>query len=131
MFSTETEKGKLQINFEVKIFTFCFQTAVIVEKVGEITTIGINRPQVRNCVNLETGELLKQAIEAFENDETSPVAVLYGKGGNFCAGYDLGELSKYDITGVPKAFDPNGGYMVNKIIFKLLKTIFIASFIFV
>lgn len=87
---------------------------MIVEKVGVITTIGINRPEVRNCVNLETGELLKHAIEDFENDESSPVAVLYGKGGNFCAGYDLSELSKFDVTGAAKFFDPNGGYMVIK-----------------
>lgn len=33
------------------------------------------------------------AIETFEMDDTSSVAVLHGFGGNFCAGYDLKELA--------------------------------------
>lgn len=61
-----------------------------------MTTIGINRPEKRNCVDISTASLLTRAIEDFENDITSYVAVLYGVGGNFCAGYDLSELSKAD-----------------------------------
>lgn len=63
------------------------------EKTGNITLIGINRADVRNCVNTETAQQLSLAIETFENDETSPVAILYGVGGNFCSGYDLKELA--------------------------------------
>lgn len=54
--------------------------------------IGINRPEVRNCVNLATAEQLSHAIEHFENDPESPIGILYGVGGNFCSGYDLKEL---------------------------------------
>lgn len=64
------------------------------EKTGNITLIGINRAEVRNCVNTETAQQLSLAIETFENDPESPVAVLYGVGGNFCSGYDLKELAK-------------------------------------
>lgn len=64
------------------------------EKTGQITLIGINRADVRNCVSSETAQQLSTAIENFENDPESPVAVLYGIGGNFCAGYDLKELAK-------------------------------------
>lgn len=63
------------------------------EKTGNITVIGINRADVRNCVNAETAMQLSQAIETFENDPESPVAILYGVGGNFCSGYDLKELA--------------------------------------
>lgn len=69
---------------------------VIVEKMGQITTIGINRPEKRNCVDLATSQLLKTAIENFENDDSIVAGVLYGVGGNFCAGYDLKELANYD-----------------------------------
>uniref|UniRef100_A0A1Y1JRD2 3-hydroxyisobutyryl-coenzyme A hydrolase n=1 Tax=Photinus pyralis TaxID=7054 RepID=A0A1Y1JRD2_PHOPY len=66
---------------------------VVVEQLGAVTTIGINRPEKRNCVNVQTAQLLKDAIVNFENDKESLVAVLYGVGGNFCAGYDLAELA--------------------------------------
>lgn len=64
------------------------------EKSGIVTLIGINRADVRNCVNPETAQQLSTAIETFENDPESPVAILYGIGGNFCSGYDLKELAK-------------------------------------
>lgn len=67
---------------------------IISEKTGTITMIGINRAEVRNCVNSDTAMQLSSAIENFENDPESPVAILYGVGGNFCAGYDLKELAK-------------------------------------
>ncbi|GJQ81525.1 hypothetical protein Trydic_g4887 [Trypoxylus dichotomus] len=80
------------------IKNYCVNAAktVIVKKDGNITTIGINRPEKRNCVDATTASLLTEAIEEFENDDTSYVAVLYGVGGNFCAGYDLKELSQAD-----------------------------------
>ena len=34
-----------------------------------------------------------RAFRLFENDEAYGVAVLSGRGGNFCAGYDLKELA--------------------------------------
>lgn len=64
------------------------------EKTGNVTLIGINRAEVRNCVNTETANQLSLAIEQFENDPESPVAVLYGVGGNFCSGFDLKELAQ-------------------------------------
>ena len=65
-----------------------------IEKTGNITLIGINRAEVRNCINSFTAQLLSAEIEKFENDPESPVAILYGVGGNFCAGYDLNELKE-------------------------------------
>jgi hypothetical protein len=73
---------------------------VVVEKVNSITTIGLNRPEKRNCVDLATARELENAFKTFENDSSSPVAVLYGKGGTFCAGLDLKEVSEF-----PKDFD--------------------------
>ncbi|KAJ3666878.1 hypothetical protein Zmor_002305 [Zophobas morio] len=71
---------------------------ILTEKLGEIVTIGINRPEKRNCVDPSTARQLSKAIEDFENDDSLRVAVLYGNGGNFCAGFDLKALSEMDAS---------------------------------
>lgn len=69
-------------------------TTVIVEKKGNICTIGINRPEVKNAVDRATAQQLVEAFRDFDNDDSLHVAVLYGAGGSFCAGADLQQLSK-------------------------------------
>ncbi|CAH1773247.1 unnamed protein product, partial [Owenia fusiformis] len=81
---------------------------VVTDKVGKIFLIGINRPEKRNCVNSQTAAQLVQAFRTFENDDSLRVAVLHGKGGNFCAGFDLSQLSEGGVS--PENFpDPNDG----------------------
>jgi len=62
---------------------------VIVERDGAITTVVLNRPQVRNAVDRPTADALAEAFLAFERDGGQSVAVLWGAGGTFCAGADL------------------------------------------
>lgn len=62
---------------------------VLVEKSGPVTTVIINRPEVRNAVDNETAESLADAFRAFDADDTAKVAVFWGAGGGFCAGADL------------------------------------------
>lgn len=62
---------------------------VVVEHVGPVTVVTINRPEVRNAVNGPTAAALADAFRAFEADEDALVAVLTGRGGVFCAGADL------------------------------------------
>lgn len=76
-----------------KTDTCAEEGTVIVERHPEITMIGINRPEKRNCINSPTAAALLKAFQDFDNDDSSKVAVLYGVGGNFCAGFDLKELS--------------------------------------
>lgn len=66
---------------------------ILVEKDNNITLIGINRPQQRNAIDSNTASQLCEAFSSFEADDTSPVAVLYGVGGSFCAGFDILEMS--------------------------------------
>ncbi|XP_011294268.2 probable enoyl-CoA hydratase [Musca domestica] len=66
--------------------------SILVDKDESITLIGINRAKQRNSINALTAEKLSNALAAFEADDTSPIAVLYGVGGTFCAGYDIQEL---------------------------------------
>lgn len=77
-------------------FTFQCSSGIIVEKLGRVTTIGLNRPSKRNCFNLETASLMKKVLEDFENDSDSYVAVLHGIGGSFCSGFDLNELQNIE-----------------------------------
>ncbi|XP_029955673.1 uncharacterized protein LOC115394490 isoform X2 [Salarias fasciatus] len=83
---------------------------VVSDRRGSVVTVAINRPEARNAVNQETARSLLKELKAFDTDPDLSVAVLHGKGGNFCAGYDLKELANHaappkleqDVTkGVP------------------------------
>lgn len=67
---------------------------VLVEKNGPVTTVIINRPEVRNAVDRDTAEALADAFREFERDDTARVGVLTGTGGCFCAGADLKALAQ-------------------------------------
>jgi enoyl-CoA hydratase len=63
---------------------------VAVEKEGPITVVAIDRfVEARNAVDPETAVLLRDAFLAFDADSGQSVAILTGRGGTFCAGYDL------------------------------------------
>jgi enoyl-CoA hydratase len=62
---------------------------VRIERDGPVTTVILDRPQVRNAVDRPTAEALANAFVAFEHDAEARVAVLWGAGGTFCAGADL------------------------------------------
>jgi enoyl-CoA hydratase len=63
--------------------------SVSAETRDSITTITIDRPEVRNAVDRPTAEALADAFRAFEADAEARVAILTGAGGHFCAGADL------------------------------------------
>jgi enoyl-CoA hydratase len=63
---------------------------VAVEREGATTIVSIDRfAEARNAVDPETAILLREAFLAFDADEAQSVAILTGRGGTFCAGYDL------------------------------------------
>ena len=66
---------------------------VEVETIGSVRVVEINRPEVRNAVDLETANLLHEAFVEFEDDSEVEVAVLSGAGGTFCSGADLEALA--------------------------------------
>ena len=77
--------------------------SVIVERVGAVTTVLIDRPEARNAVDPATARQLRDAFHAFEVDEAASVAVLAGTGGHFCAGFDLKA-----VAGAAGHYDPDG-----------------------
>jgi len=64
-------------------------TTLMLERTGAIATITLNRPDVRNALDLVMrGELLS-ALDEVEADPEARVLILTGAGGHFCAGGDV------------------------------------------
>lgn len=78
---------------------------VLVEKEGWVTTVILDRPEVRNAVDGPTALLLADAFRAFESDTEARVAVLTGAGGTFCAGADLKGLLEGRGNGISEDGD--------------------------
>ena len=64
------------------------------ERDGAVTIVTIDRPAVRNAVDGPTAAALADSFQRFDADDSSPVAVLTGAGGTFCAGADLKGVSQ-------------------------------------
>jgi len=77
---------------------------VRVEHAGPVTTVILDRPEVKNAVDRATAEALAEAFRGFDADAGARVAVLYGDHGSFCAGADLKAIS----TGQPHRVAPDG-----------------------
>jgi len=62
---------------------------VRIEKKGKLWTVIHSRPQARNAMDPESADALVEAFTTFDRDADAAVAVLWGEGGAFCAGWDL------------------------------------------
>ncbi|MCY4206966.1 MAG: crotonase/enoyl-CoA hydratase family protein [Roseovarius sp.] len=62
--------------------------SVRMEKNGDVWTVVHNRPEARNAVDAEHARALHEAFAEFD-EGPAKVAVFWGEGGNFCAGWDL------------------------------------------
>lgn len=83
---------------------------VRIEKDGPVWTVINSRMEARNAVDPETARALYDAFLAFEAEESAAVAVFWGEGGAFCAGWDLKRaatlsepdaIDAYDFTDAP------------------------------
>ena len=63
--------------------------SVRVEKAGPVTTVILDRRDVKNAVDRATADALAAAFRAFDEDDEARVGVLAGDHGTFCAGADL------------------------------------------
>ena len=66
---------------------------ILAEIQGPVTTVIINRPDVRNALDNAAARGLGQAMRDFDADDGQLVAVLTGAGGAFCAGADLKQVA--------------------------------------
>lgn len=62
---------------------------VRIEKSGPVWTVIHSRPEARNAMDPESAKALHDAFVAFDQDDSASVAVFWGEGGAFCAGWDL------------------------------------------
>ena len=70
--------------------------SVSIDKNGPVWTVILSRPEARNAIDPATAEALYQAFIDFDHDKSAAVAVLWGEGGAFCAGWDLKQAAALD-----------------------------------
>src|ERR1700761_1745887 len=63
--------------------------SVLTERRDATLLITIDRPTVKNALDLEVAEGIAGALDALDADPDLAVGVLTGAGGNFCAWMDL------------------------------------------
>src|SRR3954470_20111362 len=71
---------------------------VRIEKAGPVWTIIHDRPEARNAMDPESADALTNAFLEFDANSDASVAVFYGAGGAFCAGWDLKYVSTLDAA---------------------------------
>jgi enoyl-CoA hydratase len=73
-----------------------------------------DRPEARNAMDPKSAEALTAAFLEFDADASASVAVFYGAGGAFCAGWDLKYVSTLNVEHPLGELDiPTAGPRVN------------------
>jgi enoyl-CoA hydratase len=62
---------------------------VLVEQVGSIQVVTLNRPEARNAVNAAMAEGIAAALDELDMRDDLVIGVITGAKGTFCAGMDL------------------------------------------
>ncbi len=96
--------------------------SVYIVRVGPVTTVVLDRPDVRNAVDRPTAAALADAFREFEDDPSAHAAVLWGAGGTFCAGADLKAIAR----GEPNRVEPDGDGPMGPTRLKLTKPVIAA-----
>jgi enoyl-CoA hydratase len=71
---------------------------VRIERKGHVWTVVHDRPEARNAMDPASADSLTKAFLEFDADPDARVAVFYGAGGAFCAGWDLKYVSTLDAA---------------------------------
>lgn len=79
------------------------------EKSGPVTTVILDRPRTRNAIDPAAAAALRAAFLAFDADPEAAAAVLWGAGGAFCSGADLGHVAAAAGGGWVAALQPAAG----------------------
>jgi enoyl-CoA hydratase len=66
----------------------------LVEQVGHTLVVTMNRPEARNALSGEMLQIMSDAWDRVNSDDSIRVAILTGAGGYFCAGADLKSMSE-------------------------------------
>jgi enoyl-CoA hydratase len=77
------------------------EPALLVERDGHIVTLTMNRPEVKNSINMEMLCRLADVWEMIDGDADVRCAILTGAGTDFCAGADLDKLVSRSLQNLP------------------------------
>ena len=64
---------------------------------GAVVTLSIDRPQVRNAMNLDLVRRISEVTAELDKDPEVKAIIFRGKEYGFCAGSDLKELSTFNL----------------------------------
>ena len=78
---------------------------VRIEKNDSVWTVIHSRPEARNAMDPDSADALMEAFLEFHRDDSASVAVFWGEGGAFCAGWDLKHASTLDDANLFDEFD--------------------------
>lgn len=84
------------------------ETAITVERIGHVLTIGLNRPDKRNAADFAMLAELAAAYGMLESDPDLRVGLLHAAGEHFTAGLDLADIGPR-MTDGKLDFVPDGG----------------------
>lgn len=76
-----------------------FSTITVASDSGVIT-VHLNRPDVRNAVDLQMCRDLVSLFQSLRDERSARLVVLRGHGPAFCAGVDIREMAAHDATWV-------------------------------
>ncbi|MDW5593177.1 crotonase/enoyl-CoA hydratase family protein [Conexibacter stalactiti] len=62
---------------------------LLTERRGPVLVLTLNRPEVRNAIDMPLAEAIAAALDELDGDDALSVGVLTGAGRGFCAGMDL------------------------------------------
>ena len=72
---------------------------------GRKATVWLNRPEVHNALNRGMIDELTFVMNMFNNDETTDVVILRGKGHSFSSGADLNDMKSFGLTTDKENYD--------------------------
>src|SRR5260221_8107013 len=75
---------------------------VLVDRSGAIVTLTLNRPEIRNAMNVELTEAFAAAVAQIGTDLDVRAVVVTGAGKAFCSGGDLGWINPGPGASVPE-----------------------------
>src|SRR5579864_7953730 len=75
---------------------------VLVARSGEVVTLTLNRPEIRNAMNVELTDAFTDAVAQIGADPDVRAVVVTGAGKAFCSGGDLGWINPGPGASVPE-----------------------------
>jgi len=78
---------------------------LLLEKIGPVTTITLNRPKSHNALDRELSDELNDAFRTVQRDKDCRILVLTGAGDTFCAGDDIKDFMTWDHSDALRGHD--------------------------